>query len=142
LFPLALSEFGKTLAATVVFVSNLEFIRLTGYFEGAAELRPLLHTWTLAVEEQFYIFFPLILMVTKRWFGRRYFAVLLACAALSFVLSIWVAIDRPEIAFYSGPTRAFELLMGAILAVNVLPPVRKDALYFDDNRLSVSGAHN
>lgn len=121
LLPPALKEFGKTLAATTLFVSNMEFYRLSGYFEGAAEFKPLLHTWSLAVEEQFYIIFPLVLMATKRWFKGRYLIVVLASAAISLLMSAWLVMRSPNAAFYLGPTRAFELMMGAILALNVLP---------------------
>jgi len=121
LSPQALIEFGKTLAATALFVSNMEFYRLSGYFGGTAEFKPLLHTWSLAVEEQFYIIFPIVLMITKRWFKGRFLVVFLAGAAASILLSAWLVTRSSTAAFYFGPARAFELLMGAILALNVLP---------------------
>ena len=69
------------------FASNLLFWLQTGYFDGAAELKPLLHTWSLAVEEQFYIVFPLVLAATWRWLGGRAVAVCAGLAAISFALS-------------------------------------------------------
>jgi peptidoglycan/LPS O-acetylase OafA/YrhL len=123
LSPAALTEFGMTLGATALFVSNIAFNRLSGYFGGAAELKPLLHTWSLAVEEQFYIFFPVLVLTTKRWFRGQYLIVIFTCCVISFLLSVWLLRRDPQAAFYLGPTRAFELLIGAIVALNALPQI-------------------
>lgn len=125
--PEPLIEYGRTLRATVLFVSNMEFLRLSGYFAGATDFKPLVHTWSLAVEEQFYIFFPLLLVAIKRWFRGRYLIVLLACAGVSLLLSAWLTVRSPDAAFYFGPARAFELLIGSILALHVLPPLSSRA---------------
>jgi peptidoglycan/LPS O-acetylase OafA/YrhL len=125
LSPGSLKEFGVTLAATALFVSNMEFPRLSGYFGGAAELKPLLHTWSLAVEEQFYIFFPAVLVATKRWLRSRFLAVILACGAISFLTSVWLVMRHPATAFYFGHSRAFELMMGAALALDALPQLSR-----------------
>lgn len=89
LTPRDLDGFGKSLAAIVVFSSNVLFWREAGYFDTAAELKPMLHTWSLAVEEQFYIFFPLLLMLI--WGrGRRCVGFVLGLIlALSFVFGWW-----------------------------------------------------
>ena len=121
LFPLALKDFGEALAATVFFVSNY---RLPGYFDEASELKPLLHAWSLAVEEQFYILFPFVLLATKRWLGGRYIAVLSGCLLISVMLCAWLVRSHPNAAFYFGPTRAFEFLIGALLTLGVLPNLR------------------
>lgn len=119
--PAALIEYGQTLVATAFFVSNMEFYRLSGYFGGAAELKPLLHTWSLAVEEQFYIFFPIVLLATRRWLSSRFGIVIVACAITSFFFCGWLEMRHPNAAFYFGPSRAFELMVGAVLALDQLP---------------------
>lgn len=70
LLPQDLKAFSESIVAVVTFVSNIFFWRTTGYFEQASELKPLLHTWSLSVEEQFYLFFPLIILTLWR-FGKQ-----------------------------------------------------------------------
>ena len=121
--PRVLAEFGRTVVSTVLFSSNLEFLRTSGYFDDGADLKPLLHTWSLAVEEQFYIVFPLVMIVIWRWF-RRHLALILSLAALlALAKSLWVFHKVPTAAFYLTPNRAIELLIGALLAVATLPPL-------------------
>jgi peptidoglycan/LPS O-acetylase OafA/YrhL len=117
LTPRDLDGFGKSLAAIVVFSSNVLFWREAGYFDTAAELKPMLHTWSLAVEEQFYIFFPLLLMLI--WGrGRRCVGFVLGLIlALSFVFGWWGSINWPSGAFYLLPARGWELLVGALVAL-------------------------
>ncbi|TPG81582.1 acyltransferase family protein [Pseudomonas arsenicoxydans] len=109
-------ELGRSVRYQVMFVSNLLFMRQDGYFDVASDLKPLLHTWSLAVEEQFYIVFPLLLTVLssrlKHW-RLALFGVLL----VSFGLSVWAVAHHPEKAFFLLPMRAWELLAGAMLAV-------------------------
>ena len=119
--PTSLVEYAKTLLAAVLFVSNMEFLRLAGYFGEGVQFKPLLHTWSLAVEEQFYIAFPVLLLATKRWLKGEYLPVLLACGAASLLLAIWLSLYHSKEAFYFGPARAFELVVGALLALNPLP---------------------
>ncbi|WP_407496364.1 acyltransferase family protein [Pseudooceanicola sp. MF1-13] len=104
--------------ATLGFGSNLWFWLQTGdYFAPAAESAPLLHTWSLAVEEQFYILFPLILWGLLR-VGRRAAALgILALSIASFALSVWATGQAPTANFYLPVTRAWELGIGAMLAV-------------------------
>ncbi len=116
LLPQDLKAFSQSLVAVSTFVSNLLFWQQSGYFDTAAELKPLLHTWSLAIEEQFYLFFPLLLMFT--WpLGKRRILVLLAVvfgASLAEThLHLWTA---PEDAFYLLPTRCWELLLGVFAA--------------------------
>jgi peptidoglycan/LPS O-acetylase OafA/YrhL len=109
-------ELGRSVRYQVMFVSNILFMRQDGYFDAASDLKPLLHTWSLAVEEQFYIVFPLLLTVLssrlKHW-RLALFGVLL----VSFGLSVWAVAHHPEKAFFLLPMRAWELLAGAMLAV-------------------------
>ncbi|MGB5559388.1 MAG: acyltransferase, partial [Paracoccaceae bacterium] len=90
LMPDDLQDFSESLFATALFYSNFFFWLQTGYFDTAAELKPMLHTWSLAVEEQYYILFPLILILVWR-LGKS--AVITALAGL-FVLSLWYAVSE------------------------------------------------
>lgn len=116
LAPRDLREFAHTAFATVFFVSNVDFLRMSGYFDGAAELKPLLHTWSLAVEEQFYLLYPPLLALAWTHLRRWLLLLLIGAGALSVALSAWATSTMPEAAFYLAPFRAFELLMGAALA--------------------------
>ena len=115
------------IAAAAVFASNILFWEQVSYFGGAAELRPLLHTWSLAVEEQFYIFFPLVLLLVARSRSQRFRLWTALIAAASFVVSLaWVTLDQPG-AYYLLPSRAWELLLGALLALGAVPAIRSRA---------------
>ncbi|SFJ24072.1 acyltransferase family protein [Albimonas pacifica] len=108
---------GVSIAAAAGFLANLHFWSGTGYFSAPAETQPLLHVWSLAVEEQFYIVFPplLFLMATH---ARRHLARLLAgLCALSFAACVVLTWLHPPTAFYLPPARAWELGAGALLAV-------------------------
>lgn len=90
----------------------------SGHFAPAAELKPLLHTWSLAVEEQFYVLFPLFLLMFHK-FGRQLLLLLfVVLAALSLGLTEWASRTDPSANFYLLPTRAWELGVGAILAIS------------------------
>lgn len=123
LLPDAYAALGRSAAALAMLVSNVQFWRDTGYFAPAAEEKPLLHTWSLAVEEQFYLVVPvvLLLLARARWL-RRAAALLAVVAVLSCGLSIYGAFRHPSASFYLLPTRAWELLAGSLLALS--PPVR------------------
>jgi len=114
--PQALREFARLLGATGLFVSNVELYRTTGYFDGAAELKPLLHTWSLAVEEQYYIVFPLLLALLWRFARRHIGIVLLAVGLASLAWCLWLMPYDAELAFYAAPARTFELMIGSGLA--------------------------
>lgn len=118
LTPPDLIDFAKSLLATLGFGSNIYFWKTSGYFAQAAELKPLLHTWSLAVEEQYYILFPPALWVVAR-FGRRLVLPLFALAAVvSLTLCVWAAYNAYlPASFYWLPTRAWELLVGALIAL-------------------------
>lgn len=120
---------GSSALATTLFAGNVFFARETGYFGINAAEAPLLHTWSLAVEEQYYIAFPLLMMGLWRWCGgRRQFAILLVLALASFVASVVAVRTAPSTAFYFTPFRAWELLAGALLAVGALPDFKTKLL--------------
>ncbi|WP_018927570.1 acyltransferase family protein [Pseudomonas umsongensis] len=110
------SELGRTVRYQSLFISNILFMREDGYFQPASELKPLLHTWSLAVEEQYYIFFPLLMVLLMRHV-RHWRWMLFAMLLVSFGLNIAYIDRKPDVAFFSLPTRAWELLCGAMLAV-------------------------
>ena len=116
LFPSELKDYGKSLIAVTFFVSNLFFHLSGGYFAAAAETQPLLHTWSLAVEEQFYIFFPLILMLLQKLRPGRPVLPIVVLGALSFLCACWLLRTDRDAAFYLVQSRAWELLAGALLA--------------------------
>lgn len=121
LLPAELEAFAKSFLAATFSCSNILFYQQAGYFEGAAAMRPLLHTWSLAVEEQFYIFLPLFLLALRRYSPATRRMVVLAVATCSFLLSAWGAFHSPEAAFYLAHARAWELLLGTLLALNFVP---------------------
>jgi peptidoglycan/LPS O-acetylase OafA/YrhL len=120
LFPEDMKSFARSLMAVPVFASNIYFQRNSGYFDGAAELKPLLHTWSLAVEEQYYLFFPILLMVAWRLGKRVVVLTLVVLAAASLGLAQWGAITKSAAAFFLLPTRSWELLVGALVALHLL----------------------
>jgi peptidoglycan/LPS O-acetylase OafA/YrhL len=125
LFPARLEQLGKSSLSVIVFSSNMFFWNEVGYFAPAAHETPLLHTWSLGVEEQLYLVFPLLLFLLVKWANRRLVAWLTVAAAASFAVNVWHVGDHPLGAFYLAPERAWEFLAGAILAVGgVKAPVR------------------
>ena len=121
MLPPDLEQYGKALASTGLFSSNVYFWRESGYFNTASALNPLLHTWSLGVEEQFYIFFPLLMSVLLPFAFKRRVAVLAGLTIFSFVASCWLLSQRPNFTFYMLPTRAWELLVGSLLSFVAAP---------------------
>ncbi|MEC7029034.1 MAG: acyltransferase family protein [Pseudomonadota bacterium] len=121
LTPKDMKDFAQSVLAVGTFSSNILFWRESGYFESAAELKPLLHTWSLAVEEQYYILFPLFLMLCWKLGAALRHRVLIGLLVLIFIGSLaighWGAIHKPAAAFFLLPTRGWELLLGAFCAL-------------------------
>lgn len=116
LMPNDAKEFSKSVVAVLVFASNIFFWRQSDYFDAATELKPLLHTWSLGVEEQFYVLFPIFLMFAWRLGRKRIVAILAMVALLSLALAEYVISNKPDAAFFLLPTRGWELAMGALIA--------------------------
>ncbi len=125
MLPYELEEFGKSIVAVMAFASNVFFWMHSDYFAASAELKPLLHTWSLAIEEQYYFALPCLVFIAMRAGLRRLIGVLTGCAVLSFALMMMVVWIYPvgvfpTANFYLLPSRAWELLAGSILAVYLL----------------------
>lgn len=113
-------QLGKHIAAGAAFVANFALWQESGYFDAEAVSKPLLHLWSLGIEEQFYIIWPLLLWAAWRLPGRWIAWLLAATALLSFVVNLW-SVERDLVAaFYSPLSRFWELLVGAMLAWRVL----------------------
>ena len=120
-------DFSKSAVATALFASNFYFWKFSGYFEPSALLRPLLHTWSLAVEEQYYIFMPIAMYLAYRFAKARWLLVFLPVALLSFALSVVATSTAPTANFFLLPTRAWELLLGALLVLTPPPALARKA---------------
>jgi peptidoglycan/LPS O-acetylase OafA/YrhL len=117
LAPLQLIDFAKSLIASLVFASNFYWnFSLQQYGAESALLKPFLHTWSLAVEEQYYIVFPLLLLGIQRRFEHRRSVLLLIGLLLSLVIAEWSSSRNPSFSFYMLPSRFWELLAGGLLA--------------------------
>lgn len=125
LLPGDLLAFGKSMGSALLFGSNVYFWRQSGYFATITETWPLLHTWSLGVEEQFYIFFPLCILVLGRWRRRVLPIAIVAMMIASFwAAQFLVGNMKGVMAFYLMPSRAWELLTGSLLATGIIPAVR------------------
>ena len=116
---------------TLFFASNIVFWRdmAAGYFAATdAGLNPLLHTWSLAVEEQFYVFFPILLLLCFRY-GRRYLLLILMVGAAVSLAGAALLVNSKSVAvFFLSPFRVWELLAGSLLALGAVPPIRSRAV--------------
>lgn len=117
LFPDDFRRFGYSLRATAVFATNFQFLGQVNYFHVASIQRPLLHLWSVAVEEQFYLIFPALLLAahthSRRWLG----VIVGVLLAASFVFAQWAVHHAPGWAFYLLPSRMWELMVGGALAL-------------------------
>ncbi|MBZ5606663.1 MAG: acyltransferase [Acidobacteriia bacterium] len=115
LLPREYEQLGKHIAGGAGFISNFVFWKEAGYFDKAAELKPLLHVWSLGIEEQFYLVWPLLLYIA--WKARlNFFAITLPVLAVSFFLNVYTVRSDAVAAFYSPLARFWELMTGSALA--------------------------
>ena len=117
---------GRSIVGATASVSNIQFWLEAGYFDTPAAEKPLLHTWSLGVEEQFYLLFPLYLMLIARWLRWR-LPLTVAICTLSFAIGAVGAFRDPVAAFYLPQARLWELLAGGLLAMGALPALRSQA---------------
>ncbi len=116
LLPAELVDFGESLASVGVFASNILFWTQSDYFATTSEFIPLLHTWSLAVEEQFYLIFPVFMIFTLAWTKAKRLSVLTFVAVLSLIFCEWAWRNAPEANFFLAPSRVWELMAGVLCA--------------------------
>jgi peptidoglycan/LPS O-acetylase OafA/YrhL len=126
MLPDELENFGQSVVATLLFSNNILLALTTGYWERAAEFKPLLHTWSLGVEEQYYFLIPLVLIFLHRFFPRSVLPVLAIAFFVSLGASVLGAKNFPASNFYLLPTRAWELLLGSLVAMYLMQRDRND----------------
>jgi len=119
--PTELAQLGRSMLATLFFASNIYFWRHSDYFDAPAEMQPLLHTWSLAIEEQFYLFIPITLVLLVRHAPRQLNALAIAGTVLYLLLCIWATRHFQTASFYLLPTRAWELFLGILIALGLFP---------------------
>lgn len=117
LLPGDYADFGKSVVAQQLMLSNFYFWQNTGYFDGAADLKPLLHTWSLAVEEQFYVIYPFLLLLLTRFRPQVVFYGLLLAILASLAMSEYGVRYHPSASYFLLPTRAWELMIGGIVCL-------------------------
>lgn len=119
LFPASrLEELSQSIIAVLAFVSNIYFFNTINYFSVSAEQIPLLHTWSLAIEEQFYLFFPIVLLFFKKKSEKALLFIILLCTVASLSIAIYLVEKQSNsMAFYFIISRGWELLIGSVTAV-------------------------
>jgi peptidoglycan/LPS O-acetylase OafA/YrhL len=131
----AFQNFGQSLVATTLFSNNVLLTLTSGYWDMEAAFKPLLHTWTLGVEEQYYIVTPVILILMHRFLSHHIGSAMAAIGVISLAACLWGAVEAPVANFYLLPFRAWELAVGGI-AVVIL---RRRQTPFDSDALSALG---
>lgn len=130
-------EYSQSLIAVALFIANIFFYAQSGYFDTAAELKPFLHTWSLAIEEQYYFLFPVVLMLLLKLLRKSAFVLLLGIAGASYFASQAVIENQPSAAFFHLHLRVWELMVGSTVAlwagnqhqvVRRMPVLLKDGL--------------
>ncbi len=121
--PADFAKVPRSALLTTLFLSNVGFFLESGYFAGGSETLPLLHTWSLAVEEQFYLGFPILLLLIARFVPTHRTVILIAIALFSFAIAFKTQASGTGFAFYLLPARAWELFVGAILATATIPQI-------------------
>nr|WP_294816693.1 acyltransferase family protein [uncultured Sphingomonas sp.] len=119
------AEVAQSIIASIFFVSNVLFYSQSDYFDGGLDSNPLLHTWSLSVEEQFYVFFPLLIFFTRSIGETRRRQIVWGLTIASFVASVWMVSSDASGAFYLIPFRTWELALGSLLAIGAIPAPRK-----------------
>jgi peptidoglycan/LPS O-acetylase OafA/YrhL len=119
--PVELKQFSASLVSAIASVSNIYFAATAGYFDAPTATKPLLHTWSLSVEEQFYVCAPLFMFLAYRFFPHRVKVIFASVTAISLACELLVYCRNSDFAFYLTPCRAWELSLGALLSIGFLP---------------------
>ena len=128
--PFEMKDMAGGMIFAVLNASNLYFWKTADYFDVSVDYKPFLHTWSLSVEEQFYIFFPLLLWILYRYCKISLPKIIIFFVVCSFALSVYIQNDMPAANFYILPTRAWELGAGALLAIYATRPIENMNLRF------------
>jgi peptidoglycan/LPS O-acetylase OafA/YrhL len=129
MLPDELKNYGQSVFATTLFSNNILLAITANYWSLKSEFKPLLHTWSLGVEEQYYVLFPLLLMLGWKLFRKHLAAVLAVAAILSFAAASFGLFKNPDYTFYLLPTRAWEILIGALAAFYLIEKKAADSNY-------------
>ena len=116
LIPSELASYFKSVVATLFFYSNFYFHKTTPYFRSESDLEPLLHTWSLSIEEQFYIVFPIILLLFHKYFKSYFFLMFASSFVASFYICQFLANEDASLNFYFTFSRVWEIALGAMCA--------------------------
>jgi len=135
--PYEIKDFGESLIATAFFGSNFLFAFESGYFQGPSEFKPLLHTWSLAVEEQYYLFYPIFLILAWSFFKNKITLILVLISLISLIACEFFSYAYPGYNFFLLPTRSWELLVGSLISIYLfknnqsnVPPHTKYSNFF------------
>ncbi len=130
LLPNEFAQLGKHILSATGFITNFTLYQEIGYFNSRAELKPLLHLWSLGIEEQFYIIWPLLLFLVYRW-KLLTLALIVVGLMISFALNIFYLTSDPEFTFYLPLTRFWELMLGSLISYFMLVKHDKSMHYFN-----------
>ena len=119
--PSEATKAGQSILSSIFFVSNYLFYSQSGYFDRNSETNPLLHTWSLSVEEQFYVIFPVVVYLMRDFSDRTRILLLCAVALASLLFSVWMVFTDSAAAFFLVQFRGWELLIGSLLAIDAVP---------------------
>lgn len=136
--PSQIKDFFRSLIYVPIFLSNVDSYKHSGYFDMESDIKPLLHTWSLAVEEQYYIFFPLLISLLWKFAKKSIPFVLIAIIALSLGYAEFEIRTNPSAAFYLLPARIWEIMIGALLAHYLLSSKEESCLKYNQ-LLSILG---
>jgi peptidoglycan/LPS O-acetylase OafA/YrhL len=133
MFPSQFTEFLYSIISSIFFYSNFYFHYIEQLYQAESGLsKPYLHTWSLAVEEQFYLIFPFFFIILIKFFKRRLILITLIIFILSLIFASWASLNHPSFNFYFLPTRAWEMLSGTLVAL-IEKKYKKKKYNFNNN---------